>query len=331
MIEVTPGIYQLPLPMINPSSGHVNTYLVQGDNEYLLIDTGWNTEEAFDSLKKQLAENDIKFKDIRQIVVTHVHPDHYGLAGRLKQLSGATLAMHHIEKGFIESRYVTMGNLLLQTEKWLHINGVPPDELPKLQMASVEMAKFVAPTLPDITLYGGETISSGTFNFHVLWTPGHSPGHISLYEPSRKVLISGDHILPNITPIIGLHPQSNPNPLSDYLNSLEQVKELKVELVLPGHEHPFTGLKQRAQQIIRHHKQRNLEILRVLNTTPKTTYQIATEMTWQSDINGVRWQELNSLDKRLAVLEILAHLEAMRAIGKLDKFAANDIIHYRHT
>ncbi|MBC8429687.1 MAG: MBL fold metallo-hydrolase, partial [Dehalococcoidia bacterium] len=93
MIEVTPGIYQLPLPMINPSSGHVNAYLVQGDNEYLLIDTGWNTEEAFDSLKKQLAENDIKFKDIRQIVVTHVHPDHYGLAGRLKQLSGATLAI----------------------------------------------------------------------------------------------------------------------------------------------------------------------------------------------------------------------------------------------
>jgi len=329
VIEVTPGIYQLQLPLPNISLRHVNTYLVQGDNGYLLVDTGWNTEEAFDSLKEQLDEKSISLEDVTQIVVTHVHPDHYGLAGKIKQLSHATLVMHHIEKGFIESRYAAMTGLLQQTEQWLHINGVPPEELTELKLASAEMAKFVTPTMPDFTLSGGETVPCGVFNFQVLWTPGHSPGHICLYESSQKVLISGDHILPTITPIIGLHPQSNHNPLGDYLNSLNTLKQLDIRLILPGHEHPFTGIKQRAQQIIQHHEQRNLEILRILNTTSKTTYQIATEMTWMSHINGVGWQELTPLDKRLAVLETLAHLEEMRVAGRVSKFIRDDIIHYR--
>ena len=88
--------------------------MVQGNNECLLVDTGWNTNEAFESLKKQLAEIGLRFEDISQIVVTHVHPDHYGLAGRLKQLSSARIAFHYLEKALIESRYVSMDELLLQ-------------------------------------------------------------------------------------------------------------------------------------------------------------------------------------------------------------------------
>ena len=331
MIEVTPGIYQLKLPLPNIPLEYINTYLVQGDKGYLLVDTGWDIEGVFDSLKQQLDEKSIEFEDITQIVVTHIHPDHYGLAGKIKQFSHATLAMHHIERGFIESRYVTMDELLQQLEQWLYANGVSREELPELQMASVEMAKFVDPILPDIVFSGGETVSCGAFNFQVLWTPGHSPGHICLYETNQKVLISGDHILPTITPIIGLHPQSNNNPLGDYLDSLNTMKQLDVKLILPGHEHPFTGLKQRIQHIIQHHAQRNSEILRILNTVPKTTYQIATEMTWLSDINGVGWQELTPLSKRLAVLETMAHLEYMRATGKITKYIANDIIYFQHT
>ncbi len=329
MIEVIPGIFHLPLPIPSPVLDHINTYLVRGDGEYLLIDTGWNTREAFDSLEEQLAEIKVSFGDITQIVITHVHPDHYGLAGRLKQLSRAKLALHYLEKDFIESRYINMDELLAQLAEWLHINGVPADELSALGIASVEMAKFVTPILPDVTLHGGETITLGSFSFHVLWTPGHSPGHISLYEPQQKVLLSGDHILPNITPNIGLHPQSSPNPLNDYLNSLNAIKRLEVSLVLPGHEQPFTNLEQRIEQLVQHHGERNSEILRVLNAKPKTAYHIATEITWMRDIDGASWDDLASWDKRMAVLETLSHLEAMRADEKLEKFARDDIIYYR--
>ncbi len=329
MIEVIPGIYQLPVPIPDNPLGYTNTYLVRGDNECLLVDTGWNTPEAFDSLKQQLAEIGVNIEDISQIVITHIHPDHYGLAGRLKQLSRAKIALHHLDKDFIESRYINMDNLLHQIAQWLHINGVPADELSQLRAASMGMMKFVTPTSPDVTLRGEETITVGSFSFQVLWTPGHSPGHISLYEPQRKVLISGDHILPNITPNIGLHPQSSPNPLNDYLNSLNTMKQLEVSLILPGHENPFTGLQQRIEQLIQHHEERNSEIVTTLNATPKTAYQIATGITWMRDVNGVGWDKLGPWDKRMAVLETLSHLEAMRANQRLDKFVQDDIIYYR--
>ncbi len=332
MIEVIPGIYQLKIPIPETSLEYINVYLVQGDNGYLLVDTGWNTSKAFVSLKKQLAEIGVDVKDISQIVVTHIHPDHYGLVGKLKQLSQAEFALHYREKDLIESRYINMEGLLQQTARWLHSNGVPPDELTKLQTASVGMASFVVPTPPNITLHGGETISTGVFTFQVLWTPGHAPGHICLYEPTRKILFAGDHILPTITPNIGLHPQSSPNPLGDYLNSLNQIKQLDVNLILPGHENPFSGLERRIEEIVQHHEQRNAKILKTIGATSKTAYQISTELTWMSDIKGGGWQSLDSWNKRLAVLETIAHLEAIRYGEKVDQFYRDDIIYYRlHT
>ena len=331
MTEIIPNIYRLQLPLPNESLGYVNTYLVRGDSGHLLVDTGWNTDEAFNSLAEQLAEIGTRLEDISQLVVTHIHADHYGLAGRVKQLSKAKISLHYLEKDYIESRYVHMDELLQQIAQWLSINGVPANELSTLQRASVCMARFVTPVMPDITLHGGETIPIGSFNFKVLWTPGHTPGHISLYEPVKEILISGDYILPTITPNVSLHPQSGSNPLGDYLNSLNEVKQLKVNLILPGHEHPFRGLQSRIDEIIWHHKQRDLEILETVKRQAKTAYQIATEITWMSDTKGVGWQDLAPWNKRLAVLETLAHLESMRFGGKVDKLFKDSIIYYQAT
>ena len=329
MEEVTDGIYQLPVPLTNSPLGHINAYLIKAGNGYLLVDTGWDNDEAFSSLEAQLAEIGARPEEITQIVITHIHPDHYGLAGRLKQLSRATIAMHRREKDNIKSRYVNMDKLLQQLAQWLAINGVPADELPSLQIASTPVARFVVPTSPDITLHGGETITAGSFNFTVLWTPGHSPGHISLYEPARKILISGDHILPNITPNIALHPQSGRNPLNDYLTALNTVKQLEVELVLPGHEHPFNNLPARIDEIIQHHHQRNSKILNTIKDTTKSAYQVATELTWRPGTRGNNWQNLSPLDRRLALLETLSHLEFMRFEGKLAKLSQDSIIYYQ--
>jgi len=329
MIEVTPGIYRMPLPLPVPNLSHINTYLVKGDRGCLLIDTGWNTAEAFASLKKQLAELGIKGKEISRIVVTHAHPDHYGLAGKLKALFNATLYFHHLEKDFIETRYVHMDELLQEMGQWLNQNGVPPERLPELQQASLPMLKFVAPAMPDTTLYGGEVITCGDFSFNVLPTPGHAPGHICLYEPDRKLLFSGDHILPTITPHVGLHPQSGSNPLGDYLDSLNRLEQMEVNLVLPGHEQPFTEFKERIEGITLHHRLRNAEILAALNSEAKTAFELTTSITWLHDVNGVGWYKLGNWDKRMAILETLAHLEAMRAKGEMEKFNRDDIRYYR--
>jgi len=329
MNKIVPGIHHLQLPLPVTGLKRVNIYLIQGDNGYLLIDTGWNTDEAFDSLKKQMAELDIDFKDISQIIVTHIHPDHYGLAGRLKQLSQAKLLFHHLEENLIEPRYINMGGLLAQLEHWLHANGVITDELPQLQSASLGMEKYVASVMPDVRLYGNEIVSTGLFSFRVLWTPGHSPGHICLYEPDQKILISGDHILPHITPNVGLHPQSTKNPLGDFLDSVEKIKELDISLVLPGHENPFTEIQSRIEEIIQHHKLRNLEILQTIVTKPKTAYQISTEISWLADKRDAGWQNLEPLHKRFAILETMAHLELMRSQRKIKRLAREDTTYYQ--
>jgi glyoxylase-like metal-dependent hydrolase (beta-lactamase superfamily II) len=328
MIEVTPGIYRMPLPLPVPTLSHINTYLVKGDKGHLLIDTGWNTAESFDSLKEQLAELGVSGGEISQIVVTHAHPDHYGQAGKLKKLFGATLYFHHLEKDFIETRYVHMDELLQELGRWLQRNGVPQERLAELRQASLPLLKFVTPTMPETTLYGGETITCGDFSLNVLPTPGHAPGHICLYEPDKKILFSGDHILPTITPHVGLHPQSGPNPLGDYLDSLERLKTLEVEIVLPGHEQPFTEFKERIEGITLHHRLRNAEILAAINSKAKTAFELSTEITWLHDVNGVGWDKLGSWDRRMAILETLAHLEAMRAKGELGKFNRDDVRYY---
>ncbi|MFC1934976.1 MBL fold metallo-hydrolase [Chloroflexota bacterium] len=328
MTELMPGVHRLklPLPINDPIVQDVNVYLFRGDNGYLMVDAGWNTEEAYASLNKQLTECGIDIKDISRIVVTHVHPDHYGLVGRIKEISHARFLLHRLEKDLIESRYVSMDALLQRTGKWLYSSGISAKYLPELQHASVGMVKFVVPIYPDVILHGNETISTGKHNFRVYWSPGHSSGHICLYEPAKKLLLSGDHILPIITPNVGFHPQSSKNPLKEYVSSLKELRELDINLVLPGHEDPFTGIKSRIDGIIRHHRRRRLAILAVLASEQITAYHIAREILWQSKTD---WQNLPAFHKRLALAEVLGHLELMRMEGRIIKYSKNGIMYYR--
>jgi glyoxylase-like metal-dependent hydrolase (beta-lactamase superfamily II) len=328
MTEITPGIYWFKLPMPSDEAGldFVNVYVVRGNRGYLLVDSGWNTEASFATLKKGMAEIGSDVEEISQILVTHVHPDHYGMAGHVKKLSGASLAMHHIEKGFIEPRYVSMESLLNQIDRLLIANGVPPKMIGSLSHATVGLERYVVPTLPDITLHDGETVTTGEFNFKVVWTPGHSSGHICLYEPERKIFLSGDHILPTITPNVSVHPQAIENPLGRYLNSLKELKRLEVELILPGHEKPFSGFQKRIDEILRHHEERNQEILAALGNKPGTSFQVAQQVSW--GFKG-SWSSLPDFHKRIAVLETLSHLEMMAASGRVDRLPGEDIMLFR--
>jgi glyoxylase-like metal-dependent hydrolase (beta-lactamase superfamily II) len=328
MTEVFPGIYWIknPIGLDGSSLSHVNSYLVRGEDGYLLVDTGWNTEESFDEIQRSLKEIGARIEDISQILVTHIHPDHYGMAGRIKRISGARIYMHEIENSIIDTRYVHMDALLAQTAEWLKLNGVPAEETGDIRDASLDIVDLVVPARPDVILHGGETITTGKFNFNAIWTPGHSPGHICLYEPEKKVLLSGDHILPTITPNIGRHPQSAENPLGMYLESLQEMRKLDVSLVLPGHDEPFTGLVPRIDEIISHHEQRNLEILAAVSSQPRTAFDIAEYVTWGTNAS---WRELPPIHRRMAIFETIAHLEYMITRGRAEKIDRDNVIYYR--
>ncbi len=324
-MEIVQGVHQIKVPLPAGALDHINAYLVEGSNSNLLIDTGFDTPEAFAALRDGLRFSGFGFKDITQIVVTHIHPDHYGLADKLKQMSGATVAFSDIEEKFLDSRYVKTDDLLKEVRHLFKCNGVPEDDLPELTEASLAVRQFVGMVSPDVKLKDGDKISVGSSELKVLLTPGHSPGHICLYEPKRKFFFSGDHILPDIFPHVGLHPQSGENPLGDFFNSLEALAKLEVNFIFPGHGSVFSGFKLRLGELFRHHEQRQLVITRVIENDMKTAYQIATEIPWMPSGEAVSFEKLSVFDKRLAVMETLAHLKLLVIEDKAEKVVKENV------
>ena len=321
-MEIIAGVHQIRLPFPQGMSGYTNVYVVEGNNGNILIDSGWGDSEVIWAFREGLREDNLKFRDINWIVITHIHPDHYGLAGKLKELCGAELAVHRTEAGLINSRYKDFGGLLKDMGDMLSSNGVPQSELADLKQASLWMNQFVSPALPDVSLDDGDRISNGSFGFEVLRTPGHSPGHICLYEARKRWLFSGDHVLANCIPHVGFHPQSGDNPLKDYIDSLEMVNGLGVNFVFPGHGPVFNSLKLRAMEIFEHHEQRERAIMAALDDGLKTAYHVAAEIPWKLETGGVRFSDLGALDRRLAILGTIAHLRLLASegsVGKIDK------------
>jgi glyoxylase-like metal-dependent hydrolase (beta-lactamase superfamily II) len=325
-MEIVQGIHQIKLPMPEGAAlDHVNVYLVEGTKGNLLIDTGMDTPEAFAALRDALKFGGFGFKDLTLIVATHIHPDHYGMVDKLKQLSGANVALSDIEAGLIDSRYVKTDGLLNQVKQLLESNGVPDGDLTELTEASMEIKEFAGVVKPDIMLKDGEKITVAASEFKVIVTPGHSPGHICLYEPKRKLLFSGDHILPDIFPHVGLHPQSGENPLGDFFKSIEALAQLEVNFIFPGHGSVFSGFNLRLGELSYYHEQRQRAIMRVIENDTKSAYQTATEIPWMPGGEAVKFDKLSTFDKRLAVMETLAQLKLLMIEGKAEKVVKENV------
>jgi glyoxylase-like metal-dependent hydrolase (beta-lactamase superfamily II) len=206
-------------------------------------------------------------------------------------------------------------------------HGVPASELSALGSSSMPAIEYVRITFPDRTVYGGEVIDTGGFELEVIWTPGHSIGHVCLYEPSNQLLFSGDHILPHITPNVSYHVQSGDNPLGDYLNALHKLENLPVAKILPAHEHIFEDLPGRIKEIGKHHREREEEIRQVISGESHSAYDISSRLSW--NIPDSDWDKLPSLHKRVAVTETIAHLEYMRWAGKAQRVFEDDLLMYR--
>ncbi|WXG40626.1 MAG: MBL fold metallo-hydrolase [Candidatus Freyarchaeum deiterrae] len=320
------GIYQIKLPLPSFDLSYSLSYLVTGKNEYLLIDPGWNSTETFGVLEKQLSEINVNLADISLILVTHLHPDHFGLADKIRKISKAKILVYTKTNELVKQSKNTSAYFSKIIE-WLKINGTPDSELEGLIKQSVSTIRFFEPPEPDNLLTDGENLDLGNFNFEVIFTPGHTPDHICLYEPSKKFIFSGDHVLPVITPNISLQTKDSGNPLKDYLESLKKVSNLKVKSALPAHEYTFKNFKKRLLEIKEHHEKRLEEISSVIKT-PKTGYQIAQEITWHAG----SWNKLQNLDRRLATFETLAHLEYLKSEGKISTTIENEnILFYRNS
>lgn len=306
---VADGIYQvrLPLPFALNS---VNCYLLRGASGWTLVDTGINTEAGRETWRNTFDELNIKITDLEKIVLTHAHPDHFGLGGWLQNL--AVEAKHHLPV-YMSSRE-TMPFWANKEQReftdYLAITGVTHDVIDKVADSMVHTMNMTRPDISDLEqIHPGDTLQMGERTFQAIHTPGHSDGHLIFYDANDRLALSGDHVLMKITPNIGLWSWTDENPLDDFLTSLNSLQMLDVRLALPGHKNLITDWQGRLTELHDHHLMRLQTTLEAVEKGLSTAYQAAHHIFEPSRFTVHEW--------RFAVAETLAHLEYLRYRGQI--------------
>lgn len=317
--EVSPRIWKFVIPIPFPLRT-VNMYALVGKEGWALIDAGIGTSEARTALNEVLQQAHLDIKDLRTLVLTHHHPDHVGMSGELQEQSGATVYMHPIDIEAVQVHWSrSMNNRFSNVSSFLAHHGLPQTELwyTKADRSFIHNIIQVPPRERITAVEDGQYIDLADEQYRVIWTPGHSDGHICLLRESDGVFLAADHVLPRITPNIGLYSEhERPNPLSDYLDSLAKVTNLSASIVLPGHGEPFQGLNERIAEIIAHHEERLAHILNLLADQPQHAYSITEQLF------GARLKSDEA--RRMAIAEIVAHLEYLHFQEKVERFTSKD-------
>ena len=303
--EILPKIFRVKVPLPNSPLKFLNSYFIQSPERNLIIDTGLNRKECLDAIQSGLHELDIDLTKT-DFFITHLHADHFALLSKLATDSSRVF-FNRPETELIEASG-WWERMIAYAAK----NGFPENEL-REAIKLHPGREFGSEWIPEMSiLQDDDQILVGDYSFRCISTPGHSMGHTCLYEPNKKILVAGDHILIDITPNIQCW-SDDQNPLQDYLASLDKVKDIDIDLVLPGHRNLIRDHKRRISELKEHHKMRLREILSILENDPLTAFQVASRMTW--DLNCNSWDEFPRAQKWFATGEAIAHLHYLQRKG----------------
>lgn len=315
--QVRPGLHSVPIPVGRGTVRYTNVYVFESGDGLTLIDAGWDNADAWAHLMGGLGGLGYVIGDVRRVLVTHAHRDHLGQAARIRRESGALIAMHPREARLFDQGDVALEVLREEMLGWLRRAGAPDDEAPQLFPMALSGDGFEIPT-PDVYLEDGDTVDAAGWDLRAVWTPGHTPGHLSFHERSHGLLYSGDHLLPRISPNVSLRPRLSANPLGEFLASLDKLDGIDgVDEVLPAHEYRFRGLRDRVEQLRGHHQLRLREIWDVVHERGGcTAWEACSAVTWARS-----WNETPQTLRRLALGETLAHLVELEKRGHLARRA----------
>ncbi|MGH2806832.1 MAG: MBL fold metallo-hydrolase [Actinomycetota bacterium] len=317
--EPAPGVFRLVLPLPFPGLDRVNAYLVAGGADTTLVDCGIyvpddRDDHGWDDVLAALAVYELTPKDVTRLVVTHPHIDHYGMAGRFVEESGCQLWMHELVAGELQL-YREPEAAEARLREMLRDHGVSDEDLDELTRYEDWRAFVSSEVEPDHLVAGGEAIEVGPHAWEFVHTPGHSRSHVCLWSSRDRILISGDHLLPTITPHIDFRRGADEDPLGEFLVALATVERLDPALVLPGHGRPFEEGAERARVIARHHDRRLGAILQIVRHEPRSASEITDEIFGTA---------LLHFQRRLALGEALAHIAYLHRHGEIERIETQD-------
>lgn len=283
------------------------TVLIDVARPVTLIDSALDTPEAREAIEEALLQLGLHWERVERVIITHHHPDHYGLAGLIEERSGAVVQMLDVDIARGERYWHLWEQWLPGHRKHMQDHGLPEAFLEELETESRRSRARVRPASRLMPLREGDTVELAGERWEVLWLPGHADGHLGLWQAQRRLLIGGDAILPRISPNVGLYAYSRPDPLGDYLSTLRRLEELAPDRTIVGHYGPFLDdTASRARELIAHHHERLELCRRELAASPHDAYGMSQVMFPR---------DLSSSGRRFAHAETLAHLEYLRARG----------------
>jgi len=326
------GVYQIKID-VPFAVKFVSLYLFQVGDKIILIDSGLNMGNWKKKLFSTFSEINLSLQDIDYCFITHMHTDHIGLAKILKQKNPKLkILMHDITHELLkwETNDSTIKELEQEAREIankLIMYGINEEQGKRIVQFFTYWPRFLQYQKPDIIVHDGETLLD---NLEIIWTPGHSFGHICIFDKKNKYLFSGDHILSRITPHIGnfvvptyLAEQYKDydfnNILKHYLTSLDKIDALNPKIIFPGHQDIIYNPHERILQVKEHHKNRLAEISSLIKDNPMTAYKIS-QIHFGEDLD-----EMNSY---MALSEVLGHLLYLEAEEKVNKIEKNGKVLY---
>ncbi|NPV93508.1 MAG: MBL fold metallo-hydrolase [Firmicutes bacterium] len=319
--EVLSGIYRIEVPLPRNPLRALNSYLVKGREKSLLVDTGFNWPVCREALSASIEKLGVPWERL-DYFITHMHGDHCGLVSALAARDSVVYCSR-TDADLIRN-VMTPGHMS-ELVRYLGRHGFPKetpwgksDDFVKEYISGSELRfRYVEE---------GEVLEVGDYRFTCVMTPGHTPGHVCLYEPSRRFLLSGDHVLDDITSNITVWMDVEDS-LGLYLESLDKISGMEIDLVLPGHRSLINDCRRRIEELKHHHQKRMEEIEAILRRGAMTSYQVAGEMKWDIDCDS--WDQFPIYQKWFATGEAMAHLEHLVHLKKVTRMDSELILYQK--
>lgn len=317
-VDGVPGVTRVALPIEVNSIESVNMYIVDDGAQVTVVDCGvWKPDRpdgGVSVVQEGLHSAGYDLSDVSRLVITHAHIDHYGLAGRVMELTGADLSMHAMTDLDCQ-KYRHPDTSMSQRRDTYADHGIADGPGEDGEHLTRWMPYLHSVVEASTRLRGRETIAIGGDEWTVLHTPGHSLGHVCLWSPRRRLLLSGDHLLPGITPPVTFERGFDADPMLSYLRSLQLVHDLQPELVYPGHGRPFGDPIGRIEAIMRNKMRRMQRIRRAVQDRPTTVGELTDKLVVGSMLGHQR---------QLAINETLAHIACLRYAGLIERRIRSD-------